>query len=99
MSVSCRFCCRVRCQFYIPIILIFTIFFRDIYSSDNESNGRNGKKYKSKNGTITDKVRKFLGVCCREIEVLSYQALTQKESKCAHLSGKKSSSRIVYVVI
>lgn len=38
------------------ISLIFTIIFRGIYSSDNESNGINEKKYKSKKGTKKDKV-------------------------------------------
>ncbi len=65
LSVGCLFRCQVRCRFYIPITLIFTTFFGGIYSSDNESNGINEKKYKSKNGTIKDKDREFLGVCCR----------------------------------
>ena len=40
----------------ISIILIFPTFFRDRYSSDNESNGIFEKKNKSRKVTINDKV-------------------------------------------
>ena len=59
--------------------------------------------WKSKNGTMKDKDREFLGVCCRcslsKRRGASLLGINTKGEQPAHFDGKEKCGRIVYVMI